>query len=80
MLKGQGRNAPGGAFDYIVKGAMLGGFAIIAYPVAYGVSGVMTFMINQDAVVYQKDLGPDTAQAAAKIVRFDPSTGWIKAR
>jgi hypothetical protein len=78
MLKGQGPNAAGGAFDYLVKGAMLGGFAIVAYPVAYGVSGVMTFMINQDAVVYQKDLGSGTAQAAAKMTRFDPGAGWTK--
>jgi hypothetical protein len=78
MLKGQGPSAPGGAFDYVVKGAMLGGFAIVAYPVAYGVSGVMTFMINQDAVVYQKDLGPVTGQAAARMTRFDPGAGWRK--
>jgi hypothetical protein len=78
ILKGQGANAPGGAFDYVVNGAMLGGFAIVAYPVAYGVSGVMTFMINQDAVVYQKDLGPVTAQTAARMTRFDPGAGWTK--
>jgi hypothetical protein len=79
MLRGQGAHAEGGAFDYVVKGAMIGGFAIVGYPVAYGVSGVMTFVINQDAVVYQKDLGPATAQAAAKMTRFDPGPGWTKA-
>jgi hypothetical protein len=79
MLKGQGPHAPGGAFDYVVKGAMIGGFAIVGYPVAYGVSGVMTFMINQDAVVYQKDLGPGTSQAVARMMRFDPGPGWTRA-
>jgi Protein of unknown function (DUF2950) len=79
MLKGQGGSASGGAFDYVVKGAMIGGFAIVAYPVAYGVSGVTTFMINQDAVVYQQDLGPGTAQAVSRMTRFEPGTGWTKA-
>ena len=79
MLKAQGANAPGGAFDYVVKGTMIGGFAIVASPVSYGVSGVTTFMINQDAVVYQKDLGPRTAQAVAALKRFDPGPGWTKA-
>ena len=79
MLKGQGANAPGGAFDYVVKGAMIGGFAIVGYPIRYGVSGVMTFIINQDGVVYQKDLGPRTAQAVAAMKRFDPGPGWTKA-
>ena len=79
MLKAQGPNAPGGAFDYVVKGTMIGGFAIVGYPIAYGVSGVTTFMINQDAVVYQKDLGPRTAQAVAAMKRFDPGPGWTKA-
>jgi hypothetical protein len=79
MLKAQGPNAPGGAFDYVVKGTMIGGFAIVGYPIAYGVSGVTTFIINQDAVVYQKDLGPRTAQVVAAMKRFDPGPGWTKA-
>jgi hypothetical protein len=79
MLKAQGPNAAGGAFDYVVKGAMIGGFAIVAAPIGYGVSGVTTFMINQDAVVYQKDLGPRTAQVVAAMKRFDPGPGWSKA-
>jgi hypothetical protein len=78
MLKGQGAHAAGGAFDYVVKGAMIGGFAVVAYPISYGVSGVTTFMINQDAVVYQNDLGPRTAQAVAAMKRFDPGPGWTK--
>jgi hypothetical protein len=79
MLKAQGASAPGGAFDYVVKGTMIGGFAIVASPISYGVSGVTTFMINQDAVVYQKDLGPRTAQTVAAMKRFDPGPGWTKA-
>jgi hypothetical protein len=80
MLKAQGPAARGGAFDYLHKGAMIGGFAIVARPVSYGVSGVMTFMINQDAVVWQKDLGPRTAQAVAAMKRFDPGPGWARVR
>jgi len=80
MLKGQGPAARGGAFDYMHKGVMIGGFAIVAHPVSYGTSGVMTFMINQDAVVWQKDLGPQSAQAAAAMKRFDPGPGWTRVR
>ena len=80
MLKAQGPSARGGAFDYVVKGAMIGGFAIVASPISYGVSGVTTFMINQDAVVWQKDLGPRTTQEVAAMKRFDPGPGWTKAQ
>jgi hypothetical protein len=78
MLKGQTDKAPGGAKDYIVDGKMVGGFAIVAYPAEYGNSGVMTFMINQDGVVLQKDLGKNTAEIAAAMNEFDPSqdAGW----
>jgi len=76
MLKGQGPGASGGAIDYIVKGRMIGGFAAIAYPAKYGSSGVMSFIVNHDGVVYQKDLGPQTASKAGAITRFDPSEGW----
>ena len=78
ILTGQGSSAPGGAFDYVAKGVMIGGFAMVAYPASYGVSGVMTFLISHDGVVYQKDLGPTTAQTAAKMTRFDPGPGWQK--
>jgi hypothetical protein len=78
IVRGQGSSAPGGAFDYVVKGAMIGGFAIVAYPASYGVSGVMTFLISHDGVVYQKDLGSTTAQVASKMARFDPGPGWQK--
>jgi hypothetical protein len=76
MLTGQGRNAPGGAYDYVVRGQMIGGFALIAYPAKYGNSGVMTFIVNQDGVVYQKNLGPKTPARAARITRFDPDDSW----
>jgi hypothetical protein len=58
---------------------MIGGFAVVASPISYGISGVTTFIVNQDAVVYQKDLGPRTAQAVAAMKRFDPGPGWTKA-
>jgi hypothetical protein len=75
-LGAQGPNAKGGAMDYVVKGHMIGGFAAVAHPAKYGVSGVMTFIVNHDGVVYEKDLGPNTAKAAAAIKRFDPGPGW----
>ncbi|MDH4094412.1 MAG: DUF2950 domain-containing protein [Betaproteobacteria bacterium] len=76
ILKGQGPDAPGGAYDYVVQGRMIGGFALVAWPASYGSSGVMTFIVNHDGVVYEKDLGPDTAKAAGKITRFNPDKGW----
>ena len=76
ILTGQGPNARGGAYDYRVGGQMIGGFAAIAWPVKYGDSGVMTFMVNHDGVVYQKDLGPQTTKKADAIRRFDPDTSW----
>jgi hypothetical protein len=76
MLKGQTKNAPGGAQDYIVDGKMTGGFAFIAYPAEYRNSGVMSFMINQDGVLLQKDLGKTTTQTATAMNEFDPDTSW----
>ena len=78
ILTGQGKGAPGGAYDYLVKKEMIGGFAVLAWPAKYGNSGVMSFMVNHEGVVWQKDLGPKTAAAAAKISRFDPADGWTK--
>jgi hypothetical protein len=78
MLKGQGPNAPGGALNYVVKGKMIGGFALIAYPAEYGNSGVMTFMVNHAGTVYQKDLGERTAVIAKRIYLFDPDQTWRK--
>jgi hypothetical protein len=78
ILTGQGEHAPDGAYDYVVKGKMIGGFAVVAYPAKYGVSGVKTFMVNQSGVVYEADLGPQTAKVAERMQRFDPGTGWSK--
>jgi hypothetical protein len=78
ILTGQGKGAPGGAYDYVVKKEMIGGFGLLAFPAKYGSSGVMSFITNHDGVVWQKDLGPQTASVAAKITRFDPSDGWTK--
>ena len=78
ILKAQGKNAPGGAYDYVVKGSMIGGFALVAYPAQYGNSGIMTFIVNHDGVVYQKNLGKDTAKIAQAIKLFDPDKTWKK--
>jgi len=78
LLKTQGKNAPGGECDYAVKGKMIGGFALVAYPAEYGNSGIMTFIVNHDSVVYQKDLGKDTESVAAAMKRFDPDKTWKK--
>jgi Protein of unknown function (DUF2950) len=76
MLTGQSDKAPGGAKNYLVKGKMTGGFAFVAYPAEYGNSGVMTFMMNQDGVLLQKDLGKTTTETATAMSVFDPDTGW----
>ena len=78
ILKGQGSNAPGGALNYVVKGKMIGGFGLIAYPAEYGNSGVMTFMVNHAGTVYQKDLGPRTESIAKRAYLFDPDQTWKK--
>lgn len=79
ILKGQGSNAGGGAYGYLVKDRMLLGFALIAYPAEYGNSGIMTFMVNQEGSIYQKDLGEETRQLAEKIELFDPDPNWRRA-
>ena len=76
MLKGQGNNAESGAFDYVVHGRGIAGFAVVAYPAKYGNSGVMTFIVNQDGKVYQADLGPETKAKVEGVQRFDPGKGW----
>ncbi|HUL91316.1 MAG TPA: DUF2950 domain-containing protein [Burkholderiales bacterium] len=76
ILKGQGPDARGGAYDYVVQGQMIGGFALIAYPAAYGNSGVMSFMVNHDGTVYEKDLGPETGRIAPKMAKFNPDKSW----
>ena len=79
LLYAQGAAAPGGARDYIVNGRMMGGFGAIAWPVRYGVTGVMTFIVDYKGEVYQQDLGPETAQRAGMITTFNPDKGWVKA-
>jgi hypothetical protein len=79
ILTRQGAGAPGGAYDYLVKGKMRGGFALLAFPAEYGNSGIMTFMVNHDGTVFQKDLGPKTAQLARKIESFAPDQSWTTA-
>jgi hypothetical protein len=76
ILEGQGPSAKGGAADYVVNGEMTGGFALVAWPVHHDASGVMTFIVNQDGVAHEKDLGPETAAAVAKITRYDPDATW----
>jgi len=76
ILKAQGEHAKGGAFDYVADGKMVLGFALVAYPAKYGASGIMTFIVNQEGVIYEKDLGEDTAAAAAAITTFDPDDTW----
>ena len=76
ILTGQGKAAQGGAKSYLVKGQMLAGFAILAYPAEYRSSGVMTFIVNQTGIVYEKDLGVETAQAAVEMKEYDPDQTW----
>jgi hypothetical protein len=80
MLTRQGSHAPGGAKDYVVDGKMTGGFAFVAYPAQYRNSGVMTFIINQDGVLLQKDFGSAATQTAAAITEFDPDPSWTPAQ
>ena len=76
MLTGQGKNAAGGAYSYIINGRMIGGFAMVAFPDAYGEDGVMTFIVNHNGKVFEKNLGKDTASVGGKMTVFDPGTGW----
>ena len=78
ILKAQGPHAPGGGYDYMVKGKMIGGFALVASPARYGSSGIMTFLVNHDGVVYQKDLGKNTERIAGAMKTFDPDDTWKK--
>jgi hypothetical protein len=78
ILTRQGPSAPGGAYDYLVKGKMMGGFALVAMPAEYGNSGIMTFLVNHDGTVFEKDLGPNTSTLARKIDSFAPDQSWTK--
>jgi hypothetical protein len=79
LLYGQGPNAPGGAYSYLLNGRMIGGFGVIAWPVKYGETGVMTFIVSHSGDVYERDLGPETPQRAAEILLYDPDKEWQKA-
>jgi hypothetical protein len=76
ILTSQGKHAPGGKYSYIINGKMIGGFAFVAWPASYGESGIMTFIVNQQGRVYQKDLGPKTAKSAAAMKSYDPDETW----
>lgn len=78
ILTAQGRHARGGSYSYMARGRMIGGFALVAFPAEWDNSGVMTFIVNQDGVVYQKDLGPQTASLAPAIRAFDPDDTWTR--
>jgi hypothetical protein len=79
ILTEQGKDAHGGAYSYLVKDSMVGGFALVAYPASYGVSGVKTFIVNHEGVVYEKDLGAKTAKRASSMKAFNPDKTWEKA-
>lgn len=76
ILTRQGPEAPGGKYDYLINGRMIAGFGIVAFPADYGNSGIMTFIANHQGVIYQKDLGPKTAEIATAMKEFDPGPGW----
>jgi hypothetical protein len=78
LLTRQGPHAKGGALDYVVRGKLLGGFAIVAWPSRYWDTGVMTFIVNHEGQVYERDLGPDSAKKAAALSTYDPGPGWQK--
>jgi len=78
ILKGQGKHATGGAYDYVVRGKMILGYAAVAYPAQYRNSGIMTFIVNQEGIIYQKDLGKNTERIAKAMKKFDPDSKWKK--
>ncbi len=77
IITRQGKHAPGGKYDYVINGNMIGGFALVAWPADYGNSGIMTFIVNQQGRVYQRDLGKGTAGIASKLTAYDPDKAWI---
>jgi len=76
ILTRQGKHAPGGKYDYVINGNMIGGFAFVAWPAEYGNSGIMTFIVNQQGRVYQKDLGEKTGKLAPAMKQYDPDLTW----
>jgi Protein of unknown function (DUF2950) len=77
-LFAQGPAAPGGAYNYVIKGHMIGGFGLVAYPATYGVSGITTFIVSHDGVVYQRDFGPKTAEIANAMKTYNPDKTWTR--
>jgi hypothetical protein len=80
ILKAQGPNAPGEAYNYVINGHMVAGFALVAWPAEYGVSGIMTFVVNRNGIVYEKDLGPETAKIAEAMTQYNPEETWKRAQ
>jgi hypothetical protein len=80
ILMAQGKDAPGGAYGYLVKGKLIGGFAFVAYPAKYGNSGVMTFIVNHNGAVFQKDLGKNTSAAVAALHAYNPDKTWTEVK
>jgi Protein of unknown function (DUF2950) len=78
ILKSQGANAPGGLRDYLVDGRMTKGFALVAFPARYGVSGVLTFLVNQEGAIYQKELGQQTYELGQAMTQFNPDPSWSR--
>jgi hypothetical protein len=78
ILTRQGPDAPGGEYDYLVRDMLIGGFAAVAWPAEYGTSGITTFLVNHDGVVYESDLGPDTRDLALAMTAFNPDSTWIR--
>jgi hypothetical protein len=80
ILTRQGRHAPGGKYSYIINGRMIAGFALIAWPAEWKNTGIMTFIVNQQGKIYQKNLGPKTAKTAAGMTRYEPDDSWVPAQ
>ncbi len=80
ILTRQGKSAPGGKYNYIINGRMIAGFALVAWPAEWGNTGVMTFLVNQQGVVYQKNLGPKTAKIVKGMTTYDPDNSWTQVR
>jgi hypothetical protein len=80
ILTRQGKHAPGGKYNYIINGRMIAGFALVAWPAEWGNTGVMTFTVNQQGNVYQKNLGPKTVKIAKAMTAYDPDNSWIPAQ
>jgi hypothetical protein len=80
ILTRQGKHAPGGKYDYLINGRMIAGFALVAWPAEWGNTGVMTFIVNQQGKVYQKNLGPKTSKIAGNMTTYDPDDNWARAQ